>query len=55
MTGEDQPVRHRPVSADQGGDPACWAHLICDGCGRVLEPGEEHDCPEADDGVSAPG
>lgn len=34
---------------DQGGDAACWAHLVCEGCGRVLEPGEVHDCEAAGD------
>lgn len=27
--------------AQQGGDPACWAHLVCPTCGRIPagEPG----------------
>ncbi len=25
-----------------GGDPVCWAHLLCWDCGVVLTPGVEH-------------
>jgi len=31
--------------AATGGDPACWAHLLCPECGTVLEHGEEERCP----------
>jgi len=23
--------------ADAGGDPACWAHLVCPNCGAVVK------------------
>lgn len=29
---------------DQGGDPACWAHLVCPGCGAVETEGHLPDC-----------
>ncbi|HLI00429.1 MAG TPA: hypothetical protein VKV06_06550 [Acidimicrobiales bacterium] len=30
----------------QGGDPACWAHLLCPECGAVLDAGPaEPVCP----------
>lgn len=25
---------------ESAGDAACWAHLLCTECGRVLEPGD---------------
>jgi hypothetical protein len=33
---------------DQGGDPACWAGLVCPECGAILD-GSEHrsDCSGA--------
>lgn len=31
-------------SVDEGGDPACWAQLLCPECGAVLEGGI---CPQA--------
>lgn len=34
---------------DEGGDAACWAHLVCEACGRVTEPGAPHECEGADD------
>lgn len=37
---------------DQGGDPACWLHMICDDCGAVLEDGVEHVCPRAGEDVA---
>lgn len=29
----------------EGGDPACWAHLLCPGCGAVLTDGHLPRCP----------
>jgi tellurite resistance-related uncharacterized protein len=29
----------RSRTEDQGGDPACWAHLLCPECGCVLDQG----------------
>lgn len=36
-------------SEAEGGDPACWAHLVCAGCGAVVDrPGAHRPgCPEA--------
>jgi hypothetical protein len=36
MTSVDRPdpdVDH----SDEGGDPACWAHRVCQACGRLNE------------------
>jgi CubicO group peptidase (beta-lactamase class C family) len=30
--------------ADMGGDPACWAERVCDGCGAFVNPGAGHTC-----------
>ena len=30
-----------------GGDPACWAHLICPECGAVISEGHQAGCPAA--------
>jgi rubrerythrin len=38
---------------ETGGDPACWAHLLCPECGAFLEgPREEH-CPSCGAELSA--
>jgi CubicO group peptidase (beta-lactamase class C family) len=34
--------------ADMGGDPACWAERVCDGCGAFVAPGAEHPCVGAE-------
>ena len=31
--------------SNAGGDPACWAHLLCPECGLVLEGQEDERCP----------
>lgn len=36
--------------SDEGGDPVCWAALLCPECGAMLTPGEPHR-----DGCSASG
>jgi len=36
------------LSADdntEGGDPACWASLVCAECGAVVSEGHRPDCP----------
>jgi tellurite resistance-related uncharacterized protein len=33
------PAPDRPEAADAGGDPACWAGIVCPECGAVLDGG----------------
>jgi hypothetical protein len=28
----------------RGGDPSCWAHLVCPECGAVVSDGHRPDC-----------
>ncbi len=48
MDRESKPGAGRPsdsVKSDAGGDPACWAALLCSECGAVLDGGAHHpDC-----------
>lgn len=30
---------------EEGGDPACWASLVCAECGAVVSEGHRQDCP----------
>jgi hypothetical protein len=34
-----RPVRTWPGGADEGGESACWAHLVCPGCGALESEG----------------
>lgn len=34
-----------PGEENEGGDSACWAHLICTACGSVLAEGHRPGCP----------
>jgi rRNA maturation endonuclease Nob1 len=29
---------------DEGGDPACWARLVCPACGRLTEDPQARRC-----------
>jgi hypothetical protein len=32
----------------EGGDPACWAGLVCPDCGSVVSEGHRDGCPSAE-------
>ncbi len=34
---------------DEGGDDACWLHLVCDECGAVVSDGHRPGCREGGD------
>lgn len=31
----------------EGGDPVCWAHLVCDECGAITTEGHRAACSQA--------
>ena len=35
--------------SDQGGDPACWLHEVCDTCGALVDDIDRHECEPAHD------
>jgi hypothetical protein len=38
MPDSGEPGRNdRNAAPDDGGDAACWAHLVCTACGDVLQ------------------
>jgi hypothetical protein len=37
--GGTDDARHTLHTREEGGDPACWAHLLCPDCGTVLDGG----------------
>jgi uncharacterized protein YeaO (DUF488 family) len=37
-------VLRQPVEDDEGGDSACWAHLVCPECGALETEGHRPDC-----------
>jgi hypothetical protein len=47
------PVRDDDLG--EGGDAACWAHLVCAECGQVPEPGVPHRCGDDESGDEAIG
>ena len=43
MTGPGEPV---PEAEDgPGGDPVCWAHLLCPACGAIPDDRSAERCP----------
>ncbi|MBS1847649.1 MAG: hypothetical protein JST73_05175 [Actinobacteria bacterium] len=52
MTSPDVPTEpdQRAITDDeQGGDAACWANLVCDRCGRIVDAEHDRRCPGLDD------
>jgi hypothetical protein len=48
----EHPVRDEPVADladEEGGDPVCWAHLVCLECGAVTTEGHRPGCQSAGD------
>ena len=39
--------RQAPAGSAQGGDAACWAHLVCPECGAVTTEGHHPGCASA--------
>lgn len=36
-----------PEQDEEGGDPVCWAHLVCDECGAITTEGHRAGCSRA--------
>ena len=47
--GARMPVNmtRRATEHDEGGEPACWAHLVCPDCGAMESEGHSADCGSA--------
>ncbi|HTZ24495.1 MAG TPA: hypothetical protein VMC83_10930 [Streptosporangiaceae bacterium] len=46
----EHPTRDEPVADltdEEGGDPVCWAHLVCLECGAVTTEGHRPGCQSA--------
>jgi hypothetical protein len=37
----------QPDSGIEGGDPACWACMVCEECGAVVSEGHRAGCSQA--------
>jgi hypothetical protein len=44
MTSDQAPRRAEPDESWEGGDPACWAGIVCQECGAVLSEGHVAGC-----------
>lgn len=38
------PLPERAEDDAEGGDPVCWAHLVCDECGAITTEGHRAGC-----------
>jgi hypothetical protein len=36
---------NEPAEYEAGGDPVCWAHLVCPDCGAITSEGHRAGCP----------
>lgn len=45
--------KRREIEVFLGGESACYAHLLCETCGGVLDDAHVEPCPVDDQGESA--
>jgi hypothetical protein len=50
MTNDPAPGRAEPGESSEGGDPACWAGIVCQECGAVLSEGHAAGCSQTQTG-----
>jgi hypothetical protein len=48
--GEIRLVARLAEDGEEGGDPVCLAHLVCDECGAITTEGHRVGCPAAGNG-----
>jgi hypothetical protein len=41
------PLPDALADEDEGGDPVCWAHLVCDECGAITTEGHRDGCSQS--------
>ncbi len=46
MTSEQPPPDGMEDESWEGGDPACWAGLVCQECGAVISEGHRAGCSQ---------
>ena len=56
--GGEEPLRGEyawePADEEEGGDPVCWAHLVCPECGAIETEGHRDGCELAGQAPTLP-